>query len=245
MRELVAKDETLDILCDEKLKIIQKKEGYRFSIDAILLANFIILKKHERLLDIGTGCGIIPIYMAKKGYTNSMLGVEIQEELFGLAVRNKQVNKCSNIDFMQGDITNRTGELKKTLFHVVSSNPPYTKADTGRKSPGLSRRIARYESSLDLPGLLSAASSLLYKKGRLYMVYPSRRLGELVHTAKLHKLEPKRFRFVYPRGGQPSNLMLAEFMKEGGTGTIVDKPFHVYRNGDYTEELQTYYSLKG
>ena len=107
---------TIELLCEDKLKFVQKKKGYRFSIDAFLLANFITLKKGERLLDIGTGCGIIPIYIAKKGYTNDMLGVEIQDDLFNLAIENKRLNNVGNhIQFLKGDIKNHAKSSRKNL----------------------------------------------------------------------------------------------------------------------------------
>ncbi len=242
----VANDETLDILCNDKLRLIQKKNGYRFSIDAILLANFVILKKDERLLDVGSGCGIIPVYMARKAHTNNnMTGVEIQKGLFEASRKNAILNNCSNIEFLNGDITKMEKKLKQTPFHVVVSNPPYTRKCTGRASPQTSRFIARYESQLNLAALVSISSSLLFKKGRFYTIYPSKRLGELIHTAKLHKLEPKRLRFVHPRKNQRANLFLAEFIKEGGIEVIVEKPVYIYDNDHYTEEMQTYYTLEG
>ncbi|OPY72276.1 MAG: tRNA1(Val) (adenine(37)-N6)-methyltransferase [Syntrophorhabdus sp. PtaU1.Bin058] len=237
-------DETLDLLCEEKLKFIQKKEGYRFSMDAVLLANFVTLKKNERLLDIGTGCGIIPIYMTKKGHSNEMVGVEIQEQLFDTALKNKELNHCDNVLFLMGDIGSLAGELKKRPFHVVLSNPPYTKAKTGRKSPGDSRRIARYESHLDLTALMSLSSTLLFEKGRLYVIYPSKRLGEVADTARSNRLEPKRMRFIHPRKNEPSNLFLAEFIKEGGVGMTIEPPLYIYENGQYTEEVKDYYLLR-
>jgi len=241
----VAADETLDILCNDELKLIQKKNGYRFSIDAILLANFVVLKRGDRLLDIGSGCGIIPVYMSKKGYQNGMLGIEIQGNLFDVAQKNASLNSFGNIQFAHNDITLMEKELKKTPFHVVVSNPPYTRKSAGRKSPQSSRHIARYESQLDLSALVSIASSLLFKKGRFYTIYPSKRLSELIYAAKSHKLEPKRLRFVHPRKGERANLFLAEFIKEGGMEVIVEKPLYIYDNDHYTEELQTYYTLKG
>lgn len=240
----IADDETLDILCNERLRLIQKKDGYRFSIDSILLANFVVLKKRDRLLDIGSGCGIIPIYMSKKGYNNNMLGVEIQEELFGASQKNLLLNNVKNVQFMHGDIQIMEKELKRTLFQAVVSNPPYTKRHSGRKSHQNSRIIARYESRLDLLGLISIASSLLSKKGRFYMIYPSKRLGELIYTAKTHRLEPKRLRFIHPRKEKDANLFLAEFVKEGGIEIKVEKPLYIYDNDNYTDELKTYYSFE-
>ena len=237
--------ETIEVLCEEKLKLIQNKKGYRFSIDAFLLANFVTLKRGERLLDIGTGCGIIPIYIAKRGHTNFMLGIEIQNNLFHLALKNKKINNIDQIDFLEGDIKKHAKTLKKTPFHVVVSNPPYTKKGSGRASPGESRYIARYESELDLSGLLSAAASLLNNKGRFYIIYPTRRLGELVNTAGLNKLELKRLRIVYPRRDEEANLLLAEFIKDGGTGVKIEKPLYIYENGQITEEVKKYYTLEG
>jgi tRNA1Val (adenine37-N6)-methyltransferase len=238
-------DETFDILCDDKLKIIQKKDGYRFSIDAILLSNFITLKKHERLLDIGTGCGIIPVYMSKRGHKNSMTGIEIQEELFHAAQKNKDLNNSENIEFIHGDIKLFVESLRMTPFHVIVSNPPYTKEHTGRESPKHSRFIARYESYIDLSALLSASSALLNKKGRFYIIYPSKRLGELIYTAKANKLELKRLRLVYPKKEKSANLFLAEFIKEGGMEVTIEKPLYIYDNEQYTEEIESYYLLKG
>jgi tRNA1Val (adenine37-N6)-methyltransferase len=237
--------QTLDILCEEKLKFLQKKDGYRFSIDAFLIANFVTLKKDERLLDIGTGCGIIPIYLAKRGYTNDMLGVEIQDDLFHLAMENKKLNNISDqIQFLKGDIRNHLSTLKKKPFNIIISNPPYTKKNSGRVSPGDSRYIARYESFLDLSELLSATASLLNKKGRFCVIYPSKRLGELIYMAGLNKLELKRLRPVYPKKNEVANLFLAEFLKEGGIGVKIEKPLYIYENGSNTEEVKKYYTLK-
>jgi len=241
----VGRDETLDVLCEDKLQIIQKKNGYRFSIDPVLLANFITLKKHERLLDIGSGCGIIPIYLSKKGYINEMLGIEIQKDLYDVSLRNKAINHCDNVNFMHGDIRAMAQPLKKSPFHVVISNPPYTKEQTGRKSPHHSRFVARYETFLNLSNLITASSSLLHKRGRLYVIYPSRRLGELIGVARSGALELKRLRPIYPREGEVANLFLAEFIKEGGIGANIQQPLYIYQNSSYTDEIKGYYILHG
>jgi len=243
MNEIVQPDETLDILCNDRIQIIQKKTGYRFSIDALLLANFIVLKKHERLLDIGTGCGIIPIYMTKRGYTNTMVGIEIQKDLFQLAVRNKRLNGCDNIEFFHGDIVSAIDTLKKSLYHVIVSNPPYTKKNTGRISPARSRSIARYESSLTIDDLFTVSSLLLSTKGRLYTIYPSRRLGDVIFSAKTKKMEPKRLRFVHPREGEEANLFLAEFVKDAGHEVKIEKPLIMYEKDRIREEIAAYFAL--
>ncbi len=242
---LIEENETLEILCNEELGIIQKKNGYRFSIDSFLLSNFIKIKKHERLLDIGTGCGIIPLYLSKKGNKNSMTGIEIQEELFHAAQKNKELNGCENIHFIHGDVKLLAETLKKTFFHIIVSNPPYTKNLTGRQSPSRSRLIARYEYSIDLSTLLATTSELLNQKGRFYIIYPSKRLGEIIYTAKKYKLEPKRLRFIYPEKEKRANLFLVEFIKEGGMEVTIEKPLFIYDNEHYTKEIESYYHLKG
>ena len=242
---LIEENETLEILCNEELGIIQKKDGYRFSIDAFLLSNFIKIKKHERLLDIGTGCGIIPLYLSKQGNKNSMTGIEIQEELFRVAQKNKELNNCENIHFIHGDIKLLAESLKKTFFHIIVSNPPYTKNLTGKQSPSHSRLIARYEYSIDLSTLLATTSALLNKKGRFYVIYPSKRLGELIYTANTYRLEPKRLRFIYPEKEKNANLFLVEFIKEGGVEVTIEKPLFIYDNEHYTKEIESYYRLKG
>jgi len=239
--ENIHRDETLDILCNERLKIIQKKKGYRFSIDAIILANFVTLKRNERALDIGTGCGIIPIYLAVNGKTNRITGVEIQEELYGLALKNKELNGCDNVDFIKGDIREMADSIKNMNFHVVFSNPPFTKENTGRRCPRESRLLARHESTLSLESLLNSASSILRDKGRLYLIYPVRRLGELVYTAKAKRLAPKKIRFIHPRHGEKATLFLIEFIKNGGIEVIVEKPLYIYENIYYTQEIKSYY----
>lgn len=246
MREFVEKDETLDILCGEQLKIIQKKRGYRFSIDAVLLASFVRLRKHERLLDIGSGCGIIPIYIARKGYTNDMTGVELQKGLFDAAQKNRVINQCErHVRFINADIMTVVKDMKKDPFQVVVSNPPYTKQRSGRTCPEESRFLARYEERLDIEMLTTAASSLLAGKGRFDIIYPARRLGEVVSAAQSKKLTLKKLRVVYPRQNEDANLILAEFLKDGGIGVTIEKPLYVYNGDTLSDEVKKFYSFEG
>jgi len=240
MPESIRPDETLDVLCDEKVRLIQKKKGYRLSMDPFLLANFVTLKRHETLLDIGTGCGIIPVYLSRKGIENRIVGIEIQEELYDLSLRNKELNGCANVTFVKGDV--RTVGKDLGTFHAILSNPPYIKERTGRKSPGQSRLLARHESALDLPSLLAAASSLLATHGRFSLVYPAGRLAELLYTAKSLGLEPKRLRPVYSRQGEPAVLSLVECIKNGGANLLVEPALYIFAENDYTQEVKTYYA---
>jgi tRNA1Val (adenine37-N6)-methyltransferase len=240
MLESLASGETLDILCGEKLRMIQRRDGYRFSIDPLLLANFVTLKKNEALLDVGTGCGIIPIYLSMKGWKNRLVGIEIQNELHGLCLRNKALNNCENVEFVSGDARTLAGALGS--FQVVVSNPPYVKERTGRKCPDSSRLVARSETTLSLSALMAVASSVLSTSGRLYLVYPAKRLAELVDESRNRRLEPKRLRFVHPRAGAPAILCLAECVKNSGVHVKVEPPLYVHTQHDYSDEVKTYYA---
>ena len=245
MRDFVENDETADVLCDEQLTIIQKKRGYRFSIDAILLASFVRVRKHERLLDIGSGCGIIPIYMAKKGYMNDMIGIELQKTLFDTAQKNRVINHCEDhVRFINADIADVLEDMKKDPFQVIVANPPYTKRHSGRICPEESRLLARHEEKLDIESLTTAVSKLLSKKGRFYTIYPARRLAELVTAAQSKKLALKKLRVVYPRQAEEANLILAEFLKEGGPGVAIEKPLYVYNGSALSDEVKKYYSFE-
>jgi tRNA1Val (adenine37-N6)-methyltransferase len=240
MSELLRSDETLDVLCGEKVRVIQKKRGYRLSMDPLLLANFVTLKEHETLLDVGTGCGIIPIYMTQKGCGNRLAGVEIQDELYELSVRNRELNGCRNVEFFKGDAKVCCKDLG--FFHVVVSNPPYVKVSTGRPSPGQSRSLARCETTLDLPSLVSIASSMLFSRGRFYIIYPAKRLAELLCVSKGKHLEPKRLRLVHSRLGEPAVLFMAECVKDGGVDLKVEPPLYIFSDDEYSQEVKAYYA---
>jgi tRNA1Val (adenine37-N6)-methyltransferase len=240
MPDFVAGDETLDVLCSERVRVIQKKQGYRLSMDPILLANFVALKRNETLLDVGTGCGIIPIYMAARGFGNRLVGIEIQDEMHALSLRNKELNGCLNVEFLKGDV--KTCRKDLGFFNVVVANPPYVREKTGRKSHGPSRLVARCETALDLPALIAVSASMLFTHGRLYLIYPAKRLAELIHESKSRHLEPKRLRLVHSREGEPAVLFLIECVKDGGVNIKVESPLYIFSDNDYSQEVKTYYA---
>jgi tRNA1Val (adenine37-N6)-methyltransferase len=239
MPDSVGPDETLDVLCNDKVKVIQKKKGYRLSLDPLLLSNFLRLKAKETLLDVGCGCGIIPIYLAKRGCTNHLVGIEIQRDLYELSMRNRQLNECHNMEFIHGDIRNPDKNLGH--FHVIVSNPPYRKVNSGRTCPDPSRLMARCEVGLDLDTLTTAATSRLYTHGRLYVIYPVKRLPELMLLCSSKGLQPKRIRFIHSRLQDAAVLCMVECVKGGGADLTVDTPLCLYTGDDYTEEVKAYY----
>jgi tRNA1Val (adenine37-N6)-methyltransferase len=198
------------------------------------------------LLDIGSGCGIIPIYIARKGCMNDMTGVELQKDLFDAAEKNRVINSCEgHVRFIHGDIRSLVKDMKKKdPFHVIVSNPPYTRRRSGRTCPNESRYLARYEEALDIDALTASASALLSEKGRFYVIYPAHRLGELIHAAQAKRLTLKKLRIVYPRKNEKANLILAEFLKSAGMGVTIEAPLYVYNGTEISDEVKKYYSFE-
>lgn len=224
-------DETLDTFFDGKLQIIQKKKGYRFSIDAVLLSQFVKIRKDERVMDLGTGCGILPLLLSQTTKARSLVGVEIQEELAECAKKNVFLNHLEDrMSILQQDLR----ELGKTFapgsFDVVLSNPPYRKYRSGRINPSVGKAIARHEIRGTLEDLISVASYLLPAKGRGYFIFPAMRTVDLLVALRCGKLEPKRLQFVHPRIGKEAKFILAESIKASGVELKIMDPLILHES---------------
>jgi len=220
-----APDETLDPFFDGSLQILQKKKGYRFSIDAILLSQFISLRKGEKAIDLGTGCGIIPLLLAKATKAHSFVGIEIQRDLAELAGRNVALNRLEErITILHRDFKTLKGVFSPGAFDVVFSNPPYRKHLTGRVNPSPEKAIARHEIKGTLDDLIKMAAYLLPAKGRCYLIYSASRAVDLLFTLRRHKLEPKRLRFVHPKKEEDAKFILVESVKASGAELKVMGP---------------------
>ncbi|MEW6376099.1 MAG: tRNA1(Val) (adenine(37)-N6)-methyltransferase [Thermodesulfobacteriota bacterium] len=214
---LLSSDETVDTFFNGSLQIIQKKKGYRFSVDAILLSQFITIRKNEKVIDLGTGCGILPLLLSQTTKARSFVGVEIQKELAECAEKNVTLNRLEHkISILHQDFR----ELKKTFppgsFHVVLSNPPYRKYRTGRMNPSMEKAVARHEIKGTLEDLVAIASYLLPPKGRCYLIFPALRIVDLLVTLRAKRLEPKRLQLVHPRTEEGAKFTLAESIKASG-----------------------------
>ena len=217
--------ETLDTFFHKSIKVLQKKAGYRFSIDAVLLSQFIKIRKHEKVIDLGTGCGILPLLLCHDTETQSFVGVEIQKGLAELAKRNVLLNHFEDrVSILQNDFRKLKTIFPPGSFQVVLSNPPYRKYRTGRVNPTLEKAIARHEIEGTLEDLVSTASYLLPPKGRCYLIFPALRTVDLLVALRNRKLEPKRLQFVYPRLRGEANFILAESMKASGAELKVMEP---------------------
>jgi tRNA1Val (adenine37-N6)-methyltransferase len=216
-------DESIDDFMDGRLNLIQSKEGYRFSIDAILLSEFVTIKPQDLVVDLGTGCGIIPLVLLLTRPVGYALGLEIQPDLANQAARNALLNGFHHkMGVILGDIKHPS--LAPSSVDVVICNPPYRPRDSGRINPDPQRAVARHEIRVSLNDILNAASRLLRTKGRLAMIYPAARLADLLVRMRGFSLEPKRVRIVHPGLQSEAKLALVEASLGGRGGLKILPP---------------------
>lgn len=241
-------DETLDELTGYDLTIIQPRHGYRFSVDPLLLADFARVKEGDRVLDLGTGCGIIPMLIARRQPSAVVTGVEFQESMSGIAKRNVIGNALSgSIDIVADDVMSLKKRFPVSTFDLVVSNPPYRRPTTGKVSPRAGRDGARHETTATLADFLAAAKYLVKESGRICFIYHTSRLPELMAQAALQKLAPLRLRMVHGSTAAPARMFLIELMKGRAGELHVEAPLMVRGDdGGYSEEkLRIYRGVKG
>ncbi|MGL5243697.1 MAG: tRNA1(Val) (adenine(37)-N6)-methyltransferase [Sarcina sp.] len=242
-KDLVRDDETLDDLQLKGLHIVQKKEGFRFGVDAVLLANFANVKRKHTLIDLCTGTGIIPFISYGKKMPQYIMGLEIQEEFVEMANRSIKINNLEGkIDFVCGDLKDK--DLLKSLpkFDVVTVNPPYKLNNSGILNELDKKTIARHEVMCTLEDVIISARILLKDNGRLYIVHRPERLADIFCLMRKHKIEPKRVRMVHPNTKKAANIVLVEGQRDGGAYLKWETPLYVYNdNGEYSEEINNIY----
>jgi tRNA1Val (adenine37-N6)-methyltransferase len=231
---------TTDSLFRGRLKVIQKKNGYRFSIDSAILAKHASLKATDVAVDLGTGCGIIPLILSLRTPLAHVYGIEIQEDLADLACKNVQMNGMeATISIIHGDMKDVGTFLTPGSADVVFSNPPYRRLHSGRVNPEAERAVARHEIKASLTDVLSAAECLLKTSGRFVVIFPAERTVDLISQMRAFKLEAKRLRWIHSRQDSEAKLIIAEGMKHGNPGLKVGSPLFIYEpTGEYTEEVK-------
>jgi tRNA1Val (adenine37-N6)-methyltransferase len=234
---------SLDGILD--IEVFQNREGYRFSVDALLLYSFVQVRHAERIVDLGAGSGIIGLLLAKKYETARVVLVELQQGLVKLAERNVAHNGLGErVRVEHADIRDIADRIDMLSSDLVVSNPPFRTVASGRISIGEERAIARHEMRLRFPDLAEAASSLLRVRGRFCMIYHPERIAEVIGTLRKNRLEPKRIRFVHNNSDAVSKIVLIEAVKEGRAGLRIEKPLLIYnRDGSYTKELRDMYGI--
>ena len=236
-------DERIDDLQRNGYRIIQKKRGFCFGMDAVLLSGFAQVKEGEVAVDLGTGTGIIPSLLEAKTKGKHFTGLEIQEEVAEMAGRSVRLNQLENrVDIVRGDIKEASRLFGTASFDVVTSNPPYMNDNHGLKNPELPKAIARHEVFCTLDDVCREASLLLKSGGRFYMVHRPHRLAEIITALKTYKLEPKRMKLVHPFVDKEANMVLIEAVRGGRSMMKVEAPIIVYKEpGVYTQEIYDVY----
>ena len=235
--------ERLDDLQRNGLKIIQKTDGFCFGMDAVLLSGFAAVKPGEKVLDLGTGTGIIPLLLSAKTEGQHFSGLEIQEEVVEMAARSVALNGLEEkIKIVHGDIKEASRIFGAASFDVVVTNPPYMNDAHGLKNPNEGKAISRHEVLCTLEDVIREGTKVLKSGGRMYMVHRPHRLMEILGTMRAYKLEPKRMKFVHPYLDKEANMVLIEAVRGGGTWMKVEAPMVVYQApGVYSEEIYQIY----
>jgi tRNA1Val (adenine37-N6)-methyltransferase len=229
---------TPDTFFNGKITIRQSPAGYRYSIDAVILAHHATPKPGDRVLDLGTGCGIIPIMLAFQYPEAEFFGIEIQPELADIASRNVRENGMEDrIKIICRDMEALELNQFQAPMDLVLSNPPYRRAAAGRINPNSQRAIARHEIKTTLPGVVAAADRMLRTAGKLIMIYSAERLADLLVQLRSVRIEPKFLRFIHSRRETGAKLVWLEGLKGGNPGLKVGTPLVIYQtDGSYTAE---------
>jgi len=232
--------ERLEGILHDKIKVIQKENGYRFSLDPLLLAHFVQIKKTDSVIDLGTGSGIIPMILYYRQEIESIIGLELQPDLLDRARRSVKKNGMEeHINIIEGDIRNLHSQFPAESFMVAISNPPYYPSRSGTSNPNEEKSIARHEVELTLEELIDAMSYLLKTKGKAFIIYPVSRLTELIVALKSKMLEPKVIRFVHTTENAAAKLVMVQAIKGGKPDIVVQHPLYVFNlEGLYSDEMQ-------
>ncbi|MDD2496779.1 MAG: tRNA1(Val) (adenine(37)-N6)-methyltransferase [Desulfitobacteriaceae bacterium] len=236
--------ERVDSLLWRGLKIIQNPEWFCFSLDAVLLAYFATVRPGDRVVDLGTGTGVIPLLLVARTRKVRITGLEIKAEIIDMARRTISLNGLTEfISLVQGDIKNSTAILGLGQYDLVTSNPPYARASTGRISMSPIKAAAKAEILCNLEDVVREGTGLLNAEGRLALIHRPSRLAEIIFYMKQYGIEPKKMRFIYSRPEKEPNLVLVEGIKNGKKDLVVYPPLYVYDlSGSYSKEMTEIFS---
>ena len=242
-RVVLKENERIDDLERNGYHIIQDTKRFCFGMDAVLLSGFARVKEGARVLDLGTGTGIIPILLEAKTKAEHLTGLEIQEESADMARRSVLLNGLEDkIDIVTGDIKEAESLFDAASFDVITCNPPYMIGKHGITNEGDAKAIARHEILCTLEDVVSQAAKLLKPGGNFFMVHRPFRLAEIMAVLQAYKLEPKRMQLVYPFVDKEPNMVLIEANRGGKPRLTVEKPLIVYKEpGVYMPEIYDIY----
>lgn len=240
-------NERIDDLEYNGLKLIQNKYGFCFGVDSVLLSDYAKkIKKDSKVVDIGTGTGIISILLCEKTNLSKIYGIEIQSEVAEIATRNAILNNFQDkFEVINANIKDVFKFLEPHNFDVVVTNPPYKKINTGVKSIDEKQLISRHEVECTLEDIIEKSSKLLKDLGEFYMVHRAERLADIMCLLRKYKLEPKNIRFVHSKSGEKPELILVRAVRSAKEFLKIDTPLIIYNeNGEYTDEILKIYGKK-
>ena len=235
--------ERLDDLGRNGFRIIQHQARVPFATDSVLLAHFTRVYRRNRVIDLGTGSGIVPLLLAARHPETETVGVELQPDLVDMANRSVALNGVQErVKILQGDFRELASLVGREQFDVVTVNPPYFVPGTGQVSPNPARAIARHALVGTLEDAVAAAATVVRYGGRVNVVFLTERMVDLIQALRHHRLEPKRMWMVQPRAGRPPNLVLVEAVKGGGPGLRLLPNLIIYAAGQqFTAEFRAIY----
>ncbi|MCX7714683.1 MAG: tRNA1(Val) (adenine(37)-N6)-methyltransferase [Clostridia bacterium] len=236
-------DECIDDLQYKNLSIIQKKHGFRYGTDAVLLADFAGKNSYQSVLDLCTGTAIVPILLSGYTDTKKIFGLEIQEEIADMAKRSVLMNSLENrIRIDCGDLKNAEDIYGMRVFDAIVCNPPYIKHGAGLVNNQDTKIISRHEVLCSLEDVVKISSKLLKDRGHFFMVHRPNRLVDIIYTMRSFQIEPKRMQFVHPSYGKTANLVLIEGILYGGAELKMEVPIYIFNaDGKYTDEMKKIY----
>lgn len=239
-------DEGIDDLQLKGLKLIQKQQGFRFGVDAVLLSDFANIKNKHRVIDLCTGTGIVPFLAYGKYNPKEVIGLEIQDDMVEMANRSSILNDTTDVvKFVNGDLKDKKLIDSLGKFDVVTVNPPYKLNNAGIVNPNDKLAIARHEVMCTLEDVIVSARRLLKDNGRMFIVHRPERLADIFGLMRKYKIEPKRVRMVQPNTKKAPNIVLVEGQRDGGAFLKWEETLYVYDdNGNYSEEIDRIYGRK-
>lgn len=245
---ILKENERIDDLQINHLRIIQNTDGFCFGIDSVLLSEFASdIKSESKVIDLGTGTGILGFLLLGKTRISNVVGVEVQEEVADMANRSVELNNLKDrFKIINCDIKELLSNVNREEFDVVITNPPYKKTNSGRKNDNTKKLISRHEILADVYDFVKASNDVLKDKGTLYMVHRPERLSDIICALRKYKIEPKKIRFVYSKEeSTTAKLVMIKAVKNGGEFLQIEKPLYIYKNnGEYTDEILEIYNKK-
>lgn len=243
MTDYLYDGERLDDLQRDGLMIIQNPDWFCFGMDAVLLSAFARAGEGDRVMDLCTGNGVIPLLLSARTKAPHIDGLELQADIADMAARSVAYNSLSDrVSIKNGDVKEAADLYGAASFEVITCNPPYLAEDGGLINPTDHKAIARHEIELSLSDVIEVSAKLLVSGGHFYMVHRPFRLAEIFSKMVSEHLEPKRMRMIYPYADKEPNMVLIEGVRGGNSGMVVEKPLVIYSgDGTYTDEVRELY----